>query len=162
MLGRISGTRVDLAGLEPRTRIILREKGEVSGAAYAAAVDWVHAFGRRMGHLMQRYDVVLSPTLAKVPQLLGSFELTDADGLTQLIDRFHSFSPLTTLFNASGQPAMSVPLYWSQKGLPIGCHFAAGFGREDLLFSLAGQLEAVRPWVNRLPPICAQSNMTGV
>jgi len=153
MVGQVTGRPVDPVNLEARTRIILREKGDVSGAAYAAAVDWVHAFGRRMGHLMQRYDVLLSPTLAKPPERLGSFHVDDDNSLADLIELFHSFSPFTSLFNASGQPAMSVPLCWSQAGLPIGSHFAAGFGREDVLFALAGQLEEARPWAGRIPPV---------
>lgn len=155
MLGGMMGARVDPEELEPRTRIILREKGNVSGATYAAAVDWIHAFGRRMAHLTATYDILLSPTLAKTPQPLGSFALAESDSFEQLIALFHSFSPLTALFNASGQPAMSVPLYWSPQALPIGSHFAAGFGREDVLFALAGQLEAARPWAHRLPPVNA-------
>ncbi len=155
MIAQVTGRPVDEANLEARTRIILREKGAVSGATYAAAVDWLHAFGRRMGHLMQRYDVLLSPTLAKPPAKLGSFQLDDGNSLADLIQLFHGFSPFTSLFNASGQPAMSVPLYWSQSGLPIGSHFASGFGREDVLFALAGQLEEARPWASRIPPVNA-------
>jgi amidase len=154
-LGQMMGRPVDEADLEARTRIILREKGAIDGATYAASVDWIHAFGRRMAHLLTRYDVLLTPTLAKPPQTLGSFDLDDNHSFGDLIERFHSFSPFTSLFNASGQPAMSVPLYWSSEGLPIGAHFAAGFGREDLLFSLATQLETARPWAGRIPPVHA-------
>ncbi len=156
MLGEIMGAPVNSADLEPRTRIILREKGDVSGAAYAAAIDWIHAFGRRMAHLTERYDVLLSPTLAKTPQPLGSFTLRDENRLEQLIALYHSFSPITALFNASGQPAMSVPIYWSEHGLPVGSHFAAGFGKEAILFALAGQLETARPWAHRVPPVAAR------
>ncbi|WHO76722.1 amidase [Rhizobium sp. BT03] len=155
VIEQMGGRPVDRDALEARTRIILREKGEVSGAGYAAAVDYIHAFGRRMGRLLEDCDVLLSPTLAKPPQLLGSFDMNDSETLPDLIDRFHSFSPFTSLFNASGQPAMSVPLCWSPEGLPIGMHFAAGFGREGLLFSLAAQLEEARPWAGRIPPLNA-------
>ncbi|KPH07472.1 amidase (plasmid) [Rhizobium acidisoli] len=155
MIEEMGGRAVDRGALEARTRIILREKGEVSGANYAAAVDYIHAFGRRMGRLLEDYDVLLSPTLAKPPQLLGSFDMKDSEALSDLIERFHSFSPFTSLFNASGQPAMSVPLCWSPEGLPIGAHFAAGFGREGLLFSLAAQLEEARPWAGRIPSLNA-------
>lgn len=152
-LGQTMGRPVDEAELEARTRIILREKGSIDGATYAASVDWIHAFGRQMAHLLSRYDVLLTPTLAKAPQKLGSFDMDDSNSFGDVIERFHSFSPFTSLFNASGQPAMSVPLYWSAKGLPIGSHFGAGFGREDLLLSLATQLEAARPWAGRIPPV---------
>lgn len=155
MIGQMTGKPVDEADLEPRTRVILREKGNVSGAQYAAAVDYVHAFGRRMGHLLERFDLLLTPTLAQLPVKIGHFTKDDEEDLAGQIQRAHSFSPFTSLANATGQPAMSVPLFWSREGLPIGSHFWAGFGREALLFSLAGQLEEARPWAGRIPPINA-------
>jgi amidase len=154
-MGMMAGHPVDESMLEPRTRIILREKGDISGAQYAASVDYVHALGRRFGHLMQRYDVLLTPTLAKIPPRIGTLDHTDDDTLADVIETFHSLSPFTSLFNATGQPAMSVPLHWTNAGLPIGSHFAAGFGREALLFSLAAQLEEARAWAARIPPINA-------
>ena len=66
-----------------------------------------------------------------------------------------AFSPYTALQNQTGMPAMSTPLFWNDEGLPIGVMFTAPYAREDLLFSLATQLEAARPWVDRRPPVCA-------
>ena len=63
--------------------------------------------------------------------------------------------PFTPICNATGQPAMSVPLYWTADGLPIGSHFVARFGDEATLFRLAAQLEAARPWASRRPPVSA-------
>jgi amidase len=63
------------------------------------------------------------------------------------------FTPWTPVANVTGQPAMSVPLWWNRAGLPIGVHFMARFGEEDTLFRLAGQLERARPWVEKRPPI---------
>ena len=65
------------------------------------------------------------------------------------------FIPYTPLFNVTGQPAMSVPLYWNEAPLPIGSHFVGRFGDEATLFRLAAQLERARPWNERRPPICA-------
>jgi len=62
-------------------------------------------------------------------------------------------TPNTQLFNQTGQPAMSVPLYWNGAGLPIGVQFAARFGEEALLFRLAAQLEQARPWMERKPVV---------
>jgi Asp-tRNA(Asn)/Glu-tRNA(Gln) amidotransferase A subunit family amidase len=61
--------------------------------------------------------------------------------------------PVTPLFNLTGQPAMSVPLYWNRAGLPIGTHFAARPGEEATLLRLAAQLEQARPWADKLPPL---------
>jgi len=64
--------------------------------------------------------------------------------------------PYTPLFNTTGQPAMSVPLYWNDEGLPIGMHFAGRYGEEATLFRLANQLEETAPWFDHMPPICGQ------
>jgi amidase len=61
----------------------------------------------------------------------------------------------TAICNATGQPAVSVPLYWNDDGLPIGAHFVAPFGDEATLFRLAAQLEQARPWADRRPPVSA-------
>jgi amidase len=66
------------------------------------------------------------------------------------------FMPYTALANATGQPAMSLPLYWNEAGLPIGMHVMGRYGDEATLFRLAGQLEQAQPWADRLPPICCQ------
>jgi amidase len=58
----------------------------------------------------------------------------------------------TMPFNLTGQPAMSLPLHWNDAGLPIGVQLAAAYGREDVLFRLAAQLEAAQPWADRHPP----------
>jgi amidase len=62
-------------------------------------------------------------------------------------------TPNTQLFNLTGQPAMSVPLFWNAAGLPIGVQFAARYGDEATLFRLASQLEQARPWAHRKPPV---------
>jgi len=61
--------------------------------------------------------------------------------------------PFTPAFNVTGQPAMSVPGYWNDAGLPIGIQLVAPYGREDVLLRVAAQLEAVRPWAHRHPPV---------
>ena len=73
----------------------------------------------------------------------------------ELRRRMARFSPYTYLTNATGQPAISLPLAWSASGLPIGLHFTARYGAEDVLIRLAAQLEQARPWDARVPPVNA-------
>jgi amidase len=69
--------------------------------------------------------------------------------------RAGAFVPFTPIANITGQPAMSVPLYWNAENLPLGSHFIGRFGDEATLFRLAAQLEAAHPWAHRRPPVCA-------
>lgn len=157
MLGQMRGQPVALEELEPRTRIILRERGEISGARYAAAVDWIHALGRVFAGFLQKFDVILTPTLTREPPRIGELDAFDEQlSLAEMIAQFHSYSPFTALFNATGQPAMSVPLYWTASGLPIGAHFAGRFGGDATLLALAAQLEKAQPWAPRVPPVNAR------
>ncbi|WP_028237007.1 amidase [Pseudomonas brassicacearum] len=156
LLGQMRGFAVQAEELEVRTRIILRDKGNVSGAQYVAAVEWIHALGRQLAVFMQDYDVILTPVLTREPVPIGELDLQDVCmSLDQLLERYHSYAPFTALFNASGQPAMSVPLSWSANGLPMGAHFAGRFGEESTLLALAAQLERAQPWRGRVPPVNA-------
>ena len=138
--------------LELLTRVLVGVGRKRTGPEYLLAVQTLQIFARRVAQFMQDYDVLLSPTLAEPPLPLGSFNATPEDPLAGM-RRAALFCPFTPLFNATGQPAMSVPLYWNNDGLPIGAHFAARFGDEATLFRLAAQLEAARPWADKHPPV---------
>ncbi len=99
-----------------------------------------------------RYDVVLSPTLSRKPDLLGTLSLspTDFDAYAGAVQ---SFAPHCAAYNQMGLPAMSAPLHWTDDGIPIGMMFGARYGREDLLYALAGQLERAQPWSGKRPPV---------
>ena len=84
--------------------------------------------------------------------MLGTFD-SPADDPLKGWRRSGQFAPFTPICNATGQPAMSIPLYWSDEGLPIGTHFIGRFGDEATLFRLAAQLEEARPWKHRRPPV---------
>ncbi|WP_163576171.1 amidase [Halomonas faecis] len=158
LLGQMRGTPVSEDELEPRTRIYLREKGSISAVQYVQAIEGIHALGRTFANFMHDYDLILTPALTREPPRIGTLDVSDdrAD-LATLIECFHSYSPFTALFNATGQPAMSVPLYWTHGGLPIGAHFAGRFGDETTLLALAQQLEELQPWAQRRPPVNACS-----
>jgi amidase len=133
---------------------------------------------RQIGEFFRKYDVLLTPTLAMPPvatgalqpkgvraaamKLLGSL---NAGGLINMLSgidvsaqHVFGFMPYTPLFNVTGQPAMSVPLYWNDEGLPIGMQFVGRYGDEATLFRLASQLEKAIPWSERIPTICAKTN----
>ena len=129
------------------------EKGmNVYGHDVFAAQARMHAQGRRMGAFHQDYDVLLTPGLGHLPPKLGWIDmmLDDAD---EYWDRVAAFSPFTVWFNQTGQPGMSVPLFWNDAGLPIGTQIVGRFGDEATLFRLAAQLEEARPWADRQPPL---------
>ena len=122
----------------------------LSAEAYVKAQRAIHWHSRHMAAFHESYDVLLSPTLAQPPVLLGPQHTNNPD-LNAYREAILKFSPFTSIFNMSGQPSMSVPLHWTLDGLPIGVMFSAAFGAEGLLFRLAGQLENARPWAARRP-----------
>jgi amidase len=85
---------------------------------------------------------------------LGTF-VPSKDNPLKGFERAAEFVPFTPICNMTGQPAMSVPLFWNSEGLPVGSHFIARFGDEATLFRLAAQLEEARPWAQRRPPVAA-------
>lgn len=132
----------------------LAEQGRaVTGSTYLIAVGVLQIIARQIARFFVDYDVWITPTLAEPPLPLGSFNSQPGDPLYGL-QRATAFVPFTPLANVTGQPAMSVPLFWNAAGLPVGTHFVGRFGDEATLFRLAAQLEAARPWANRQPKIC--------
>ncbi len=121
-----------------------------TAADYARSIGVVHRTGRAVARFFTRHDIILSPTMCRPPFPLGVLDMSSADADAYLAAVLASIG-FTSLFNSSGNPAMSVPLAWSRSGLPIGIQFAAPFGGEALLFRLAGQLETARPWAARRP-----------
>jgi amidase len=137
---------------EPLTWALTEMGRKVSAPDYLLAWTQLQAQCRIISEFFGHYDVWLTPTLAQPPMPLGWFD-SQADSPLVGLQRATEFVPFTPLVNATGQPAMSVPLYWNEEGLPIGAHFVGRFGDEATLFRLAGQLEAARPWAKRRPPI---------
>ena len=139
--------------IEPITARIAERGRQVTGRAYADARRTFDLAAAKYAELFERFDLVLSPTLAEPPGALGRMSL-DLD-IGDYMRAIGAFTPYTALHNQIGVPAMSVPLVWNAEGLPLGMMFAAPYGREDLLISLAAQLETARPWIDRLPPVRA-------
>lgn len=139
---------------EPLTWALAERARQQSSSAYLMAVTTLQRLSREVARLFLDFDVLLTPTLAQPPLPLGSFAATP-DNPWQALVRAAEFIPFTPLCNITGQPAMSVPVYWNEDGLPIGTQFVGRFGDEATLFRLAAQLEAARPWADRRPPVSA-------
>jgi amidase len=141
---------------------------------FSKALNLIQRTARQIGQFFEKYDVLLTPTLAMPPVVTGTFQIKGFQavamkllgrlnagafinalaGIDTLAEQSFEFTPFTPLFNATGQPAMSVPLYWNDAGLPIGMQFVGRYGGEATLFRLAGQLEKAKPWADRIPPVC--------
>ena len=170
---RLVGRAPRSRDLEPATWALGLLGRALSGRDVSAALRHLELVGRDVGAFFTEYDVLLSPTLAVPPVPIGSIgpskreefqlrflgmfgsgRLVKAAGLLdEAAKNALDFTPWTPIYNATGQPAMSVPLYWSAVGLPIGVHFVGRFGDEATLIRLASQLEQARPWFDRLPPL---------
>ena len=131
------------------------ERGRALGAHdYLLAVQDMQRGVRDLSAYFDRFDLWLTATLGQPPVELGNLVYRGGDPF-ELRRRCAQFSPYTWIANASGQPAISLPLHWSPSGLPVGVHFVARWGEEATLIRLAAQLERAHPWRDRRPGICA-------
>lgn len=149
-IARSTGKSIEPDDVEPLTWALYVMGRRVSACDYQFAVAGLQVLAREVARFFTSYDVWLTPVLAEPPLPLGSFDV-ERDNPFASFRRAWAFAPITGLCNITGQPAMSVPLYWNAEGLPIGSHFAGRFGDEATLFRLAGQLERCRPWAGRWP-----------
>jgi Asp-tRNA(Asn)/Glu-tRNA(Gln) amidotransferase A subunit family amidase len=140
---------------EPVTAEYVEIAKRVSAERYAVANDRFMAAALTVSEFQETYDVILTPTMGRPPVEIG------AACLMQTAEAYAAatlpFSCFTALQNQTGQPAMTVPLFWSGDSLPIGVQFAGRLGEEELLFSLAAQLERARPWFARRAPIAPEA-----
>ena len=115
---------------------------------YAKAVTTVCRTGRAVARFFTEHDIMLTPTMCSPPTELGVQSLSNPDADAFFIATKRSIG-FTSLFNATGNPAMSVPLHWTASGLPVGVQFVAPFGDDATLFRLAAQLEIARQTMER-------------
>ena len=143
-----------------RRNAVYRAMGQrMTSADYLAARAVLGAWARRMAGFWtpteqggRGFDLLVTPTVGAPPPELGWFS---AAGPEQEGRRVGAFMPYTAQFNVTGQPAVSLPLHWTDDGLPVGVQLVAAFGREDVLVRVAAALEQAAPWGDRRPQVCA-------
>ena len=152
--GRRTGRKPTSEFFEPFVWSFTQKGHQLSASDYLLALQDLQRLTRDIAQFFVGYDIWLTPTLGEPPVPLGTFKFSMKDPF-ELRRRMAVFSPFTYISNATGQPAMSVPLYWNDQDLPVGTHFVGRFGDEATLFRLAAQLEEISPWANRRPPVSA-------
>jgi amidase len=151
-LAGLVGRPVTQPDVEPVTWAVIERGRSVSGAQHAADVERLRLWSREIATNLQDYDILVTPTLTQLPRPLGYWDMSETD-----IDRYNARwtdAVFMFPFNLSGLPAMSLPLFWSADGLPIGIQFVGRYGEETALLSLGAILEQERPWQDRRPPVC--------
>jgi len=145
--------------VESSTRAMAKRGNRTTAAEFLAVLDTLQSTAQQMAGFHREFDIVLSPVLAKPPAPLGWLDM-NSDDLRSYAKRFASYSGFSALYNGTGQPSISLPLYQSQAseelpvGLPIGVMFSAAWGQDLLLLQLARQLEQAAPWQQRRPMVC--------
>jgi len=136
--------------LRPLTRWLTERGRAVTGPEFGLAIGAMRRFAAGALTALAPYDAVLTPTLATPPLPVGA--LRDDDDPTADFEAQKDFTPWTSAWNVTGMPAVSLPLHWTADGLPVGVMLAARPAEEELLLSLAAQVEAAAPWSDRRPP----------
>jgi len=155
MIGAALGRAIGPQDVEPWTWTLAELGHATSAEAYLDTGEWMNRYSRAMAAWWSEgFDLLLTPTLAAPPPALGTLVAAPEAPLAYW-DRLMQYIPFTPPANLTGQPAISLPLHWSEAGLPIGVQLVAAYGREDLLLCVAAQLEEARPWRGRRPPIHA-------
>jgi len=153
-VAQATGRVPSLDMLESATLACYEAGRRMSALDVADALAYFNGVSRGIGRYFEGIDVLLSPVAAQPPPRHGVIDQNapGIDALTWTRQTFERF-PFTPLFNATGQPALSLPLYWSSEGLPMGSQFVGRFGDEATLLTLAAQLEQAQPWAQRQPPL---------
>ena len=141
--------------LEPLTRAFWEAGRQISAGDYLMAVMDTQAYTRRVAAFFSTVDLWLTPTLSEPPAPLGEIVSTEAEPMRALERGGRTVAYSGVIANITGHPAMSVPLWWNDEGLPVGVHFLGRFGGEATLLRLAAQLEQARPWAGRRPGVHA-------
>jgi amidase len=150
--GRVAGREPTAQDMEPMSWAIYSMILKLGAIPSMGAAVALQAFGRRLVSFLHPYDALLTPALAERPLPIGTLDTAAADPMSTFT-RSGLFTPFTPVFNASGQPGISLPLYDGADGLPLGVQIVGRPAGEAQLLALAAQLEVARPWAQRRPPL---------
>ena len=141
---------VDPRRLEAVSRTVLEEAQQLTALDLVAVFDAQNRVSRSVAAFFTEHDLLVTPTLGQLPAPHGTLEQDNPDHTTRTwLESLFDYGPFTVVFNIAGQPAISLPLAQAACGLPIGVQLVAPYGREDLLFQVAAQLERAMPWRHR-------------
>lgn len=172
-IGEQRGRKPHRSEVEPNTWLLYKLGKSFSANAFALAKLKWNEVNRKLAEYHKQYDLLLTPTLGMRPFKIGamnnppfeeiSLRILNALGISSVIrytgmiekiaEQTFSWIPYAPLANITGQPAMTVPLYWAPENLPVGVMFTAPLGDEATLFQLGAQLEKVQPWFNKVPTL---------
>ncbi len=155
-VGMLLGRELTAEDVEPLTWALAGIGHERDSGRYLRDVALHQGISRMIaGWYEGGHDLLLTPTMAEVAPKLGEINDTLTDNPMDAFHRSFPSGAFTALFNVTGQPAISLPLHWTDEGVPVGVQLVAPFGREDLLIRVAAQLERAQPWAERVPPVFA-------
>jgi amidase len=152
-LAQKMGRPADIHHLEPVTLAAYNNSREISAADVLRARAALNMTRRKIGAFFEKYDLLLIPTTAQLPVSLDTINQNQDIPIEAWYLGTSQFNAFTNLSNATGLPAISLPLGQSSTGLPVGIQFMAGFGEESLLLRIAATFEEAMPWKDRLPPL---------
>jgi len=148
----LTNTKPSLKTIQGLTMGLYEVGKKISATQYLNAVTMLQAAGRSVAAWHKTYDVWLTPTLGAPPLAIGNIDTSERDvqkAFAPIID----YVPFTAIQNATGQPAINLPLHWNKAGLPIGVQFVGRYGDEATLLRIAAQMEKACPWKDKKPPI---------
>lgn len=152
-LAELVGRPATADDIEPANWSFIEHGRSFSGVDAVRFRRALHNVARAVGPFFEDYDIYISPTLAKPPVPLGNIDTTNGDW-DEFFGNMFEFMPFTSLFNVTGSAGVSLPVWWNDAGLPIGCQFITRMGRDGLLLALSAQIERAAPWADKRPPVC--------
>jgi amidase len=145
--------KVPSSELIERNNLWLWEQSKKIGSTdYLRAIAKQNTVTRQFARFFGDHDIWLTPTTADPPPPLGHLH-ADVEDVPEFFRRLWRFNPLQWVYNATGNPAITLPLHWNAAGLPLGVMLGAKFGDEAVLFRVSAQIEQAAPWRRRHPPV---------